>query len=470
MQPIDLLVTHATIVTQNEAREVIEDGAIAVRGDRIEAIGSTAELTTQYTAADILDVQGSALFPGLINSHIHLFQTGVKGLGEDMPVQDWVEAVTAPTAIHISPEEMYLFSLTGCLEQIHCGVTTVIEMSYAAHTFALHDANIKAMTDSGLRSRYSTVISDFGLDYGVLPELIKPIDRFLAEYVRLQDKYPPDDSMAVWLAIGAPWTVTDEGIKRTRAFATQTGTPIIMHINENEIDNRLCQERHGKNIVPYLADVGFLGPDLLAIHCVVTDETDIELYVKHDVKISYNPVSNMYLGSGIAPIMQMAGAGLTICIGTDGAGSNNSQDMIESLKFAALLQKVAARDASVVDAQTILDWATRDGARVVGLSDEIGSLEVGKKADMFVLTPNSAKIVPVHDPITTLVYSSGEENVTVTIAGGKILMRDRIVQHLDETDILWRCQEAALNLAERCGSNRRLTRFWRPKRKINGAI
>jgi 5-methylthioadenosine/S-adenosylhomocysteine deaminase len=365
---------------------------------------------------------------------------------------------------------MYLFCLTGCLEQIQCGVTTLIDMSYAAHTFALHDANIKAMTDSGLRSRYSTIISDFGLDYGVLPELIKPIDQFLEEYVRLQDKYPASDLLAVWLAIGAPWTVTDEGIKKTRAFANRTGTPIIMHINENEVDNKLSQERYGKNIVPYLADVGFLGADLLAIHCVVTDDTDIELYVKHDVKISYNPVSNMYLGSGIAPIMQMAEAGLTICIGTDGAGSNNSQDMIESLKFAALLQKVAARDASVIDAQTILDWATRDAARVVGLSDEIGSLEVGKKADMFVLTPNSAKIVPVHDPVTTLVYSSGEENVTTTIVGGKILMRDRIIQHMDEEDLLWRCQQAALNLADRCGSNSKLARFWRPQRKIHETI
>ena len=470
MESVDLLLTHGLIVTQDYNRTIISDGAIAVSKDRIVAIGPTGDIVARHTPKETVDVTGSAVFPGLINSHIHLFQTGVKGLGEDMKVQDWVEVVTAPTAVHISPEEMYLFCLTGCLEQIRCGVTTLIDMSYAAHTFALHEANIKAMTDSGLRSRYSTVISDFGLDYGVLPELIKPIDQFLAEYVRLQEKYPASDHLAVWLAIGAPWTVTDEGIKKTRAFANRTGTPIIMHINENEVDNKLSQERNGKNIVPYLADVGFLGADLLAIHCVVTDETDIDLYVKHDVKISYNPVSNMYLGSGIAPIMEMAEAGLTICLGTDGAGSNNSQDMIESLKFAALLQKVAARDASVIDAQTTLDWATRHAARVVGMSDEIGSLEVGKKADMFVLTPNSAKIVPVHDPIATLVYSSGEENVTMTIAGGQILMRDRIIQHLDEEDVLWRCQEAALNLAGRCGSNRKVTRFWRPQRKIHETI
>ena len=461
MESIDLLLTHGLIVTQNDHRQIIKDGAIAIQGDTIVAIGSTNDLTTRYMAKETSCVAGNAIFPGLINTHIHLFQTGVKGLGEDMPVQDWVEVVTAPTAVHISPEEMYLFCLTGCLEQIHCGVTTVIDMSYAAQTFTVHDANIKAMVDSGLRSRYTTIISDFGEEYGVLPQLIKPIEQFLDEYNQLLDKYPASDRLAVWLAIGAPWTVTDRGLVEAREFTRQRGIPIIMHINENEVDNTLSQERHGKNMIPYLDEVGFLGPDLLAIHCVDTDDTDIEFFAKNDVKVCYNPVSNMYLGSGIAPIMQMIDAGLTVCIGTDGAGSNNSQDMIESLKVGALLQKVAAKDASVVDAQMILDWATREAAKVMGLSDEIGSLEVGKKADMFVLSPNSAKIVPVHDPVATLIYSSGEENVVATIANGKILMRDRIVQHVDEVGILQQCQTAALNLADRCGSNRKLKRHWR---------
>lgn len=461
MQAIDLLVSHGTIVTQNETREIIENGAIAVDGDRIAAIGLAVDLAAQFIAAETLDVQGNAVFPGLINTHIHLFQTGVKGLGEDMSVQDWVETVTAPTAIHISPEEMYLFCLTGCLEQVHCGVTTVIDMSYPAHTFALHEANIRAMTDSGLRGRYSTAISDFGEEYGVLPDLIKPIDQFLGEYETLLANYPAQDRMAIWLAIGAPWTVTDRGLVEARDFTRRASIPIVMHLNENEVDNALSQERHGTNMIPYLNDVGFLGPDLLAIHCVDTDSTDIEFFARNEVKVCYNPVSNMYLGSGIAPIMQMIEAGLTVCIGTDGAGSNNSQDMIESLKVGALLQKVAAKDASVLDAQLVLDWATREAAKVIGLEDDLGSLEVGKKADMFVLAANSAKIVPVHDPVATLVYSSGEENVVATIADGKILMKQGIVQHIDEKDILQQCQAVALSLADRCGSNRKLKRHWR---------
>jgi 5-methylthioadenosine/S-adenosylhomocysteine deaminase len=204
-----------------------------------------------------------------------------------------------------------------------------------------------------------------------------------------------------------------------------------------------------------------LRPDLLAIHCVVTDDEDIALYRQHDVKISHNPVSNMYLGSGIAPMVKMARAGLTIGLGVDGAGSNNSQDMVETLKVAALVQKAAAQDASVIDAQTVLDWATLGGARALGLADSLGSLEPGKCADLFVVAPNSARIIPIHDPVASLVYSGGVENVLMTVANGKILMRDGVIQHVDEAETLRRCQQAALDLAGRCGSNRKVRRSWK---------
>jgi 5-methylthioadenosine/S-adenosylhomocysteine deaminase len=317
------------------------------------------------------------------------------------------------------------------------------------------------MQQSGLRARYTSIISDFGVEYGVLPALIRPIEWFIEEYSRLLDQYPPGDRMAVWLAIGAPWTISDAGMLQAMEFCLRTRTPMVMHINENAVDNRLSQLRHGKNIVPYLDEIGFLRSDLLAVHCVVTDDTDIELYRKHDVKISYNPVSNMYLGSGIAPMVKMARAGLTIGLGVDGAGSNNSQDMIETLKMAALVQKGAAGDASVVDAQTVLDWATLGGARALRLEDKLGSLEPGKCADLFVVAPNSARIVPIHDPVASLVYSGGVENVVMTVANGKILMRDGVIRHFDEAEILRRCQQAAVDLAQRCGSNRKVRRSWK---------
>lgn len=461
MEAADLLLAHALIVTQDDARTIIPDGALAIRGARIAAIGPSAELDPRFEAQETIDLSGRIVFPGLINTHDHLFQVATKGLGEDMPVQDWVSVVTGPTAAQISPEEMHLFCLTGCLELIHSGVTSVVDMSYLAHSFQLHEENIRAIQDSGLRGRYTTTISDFGLVYGIAPRLMRPVDWFIGEYDRLLKAFPAENRLAVWISIGAVWTISEAGLQKTIEFSQKTGTPVVMHVNENGFDNQSSQSRFGKKNVPFLAEAGFLGPNLLAIHCVDMDDWDIELFARHDVKVSYNPVSNMYLGSGIPPMMKMRQAGLTIGVGVDGAGSNNSQDMIETLKAAALLQKVAARDASVIDAQQVLDWATLGGARTLGLENEIGSLEAGKRADLFVVAPNSAKVVPVHDPVATLVYSCGEENVVMTIADGKILMRDRVIQHLDEPEIIRRCQEVGLALAARCGSNAKVRRSWK---------
>jgi 5-methylthioadenosine/S-adenosylhomocysteine deaminase len=461
MESADLLLTHALIVTQDDNRTIVPDGALAIRRGQILSVGPTEALLGRFTARETIDLSGQIVFPGLINTHDHLFQVATKGLGEDMPVQDWVGVVTAPTAAQITPEEMHLFCLTGCLELIHSGVTTVVDMSYMAHSFALHEQNVRAICESGLRGRYSTIISDFGEEYGVLPSLIKPIEWFIDDYDKLLQRFPTGDRMGIWIAIGAAWTISERGLKKTLDFARRTRTPLVMHINENWLDNQSNLERFGKRTIPYLAEAGLLGPDLLAIHCVDLDDNDIELFARHGVKVSYNPVSNMYLGSGIPRIMAMQQAGLTISLGVDGAGSNNSQDMIETLKAAALLQKVAARDASVVDAQQVLDWATRGGARAVGLEKEIGSLETGKRADLFVVAPNTPKVVPIHDPAATLVYSCGEENVVMTIADGVILMRERVIQHLDEIDIVQRCQQAGLALAECCGSNSKVRRSWK---------
>lgn len=465
MQSADLLLTHATIVTQDAERTVINDGAIAIAGDRIQAVGLTTDLASRFQAGEVVDLggdggaSGHAIFPGLIDVHTHLFQTATKGLGEAWPVHEWVGEVTAPIAAHIQPEETYLICLTGCLEHIHCGVTTLIDMSYAATRYALHEANIRAMLDSGLRGRYSSIIADFG-GFNIPDVLIKSIDSFLEEYGRLLAQFPSSDRMGIWLAVGAPWVATSEAMIRARAFTREVGAPMIMHLNENEIDNVLLQQRLGKDAIAWLDEIDFLGPDFLAIHCVRMTDEEIRLLAEHGVMVAYNPISNMYLGSGIAPMTKMASAGITIGLGVDGAGSNNSQDMIETMKMAALLQKVGAQDAGIIDAQTVLDWATLGGARILGLEDQIGSLEPSKKADLFVLSLNSAKIVPAHDPVATLVYSSGEENVTMTIADGRILMRDRVIQHIDEPDILRRTQAASVALAGRSGANHRLRRLW----------
>lgn len=461
MEKADILLTNALIVTQDDQRSILPNSTIAILGNRIVAIGPSQDIEQAYKAKKTIDLTGKIVYPGLINTHDHLFQVATKGLGEDMKVQDWVTVVTAPTAANITPQEIYTVCLTGCLELIHCGVTSMIDMSYMAHTFSLHDQNIQALMDSGLRSVYTTIISDYGVPYGIPEYLIRPTDWFIDQYEQLISKYPANDRLAVWLAIGAPWTISGEGLDKSLDFSRRTDTPVVMHIGENWVDNHCSMERFGMNAVPYLDKIGLLSPQLLAIHCVTLNDEDIALFAKNDVRVSYNPVSNMYLGNGIPPMLKIKEAGLKIGLGVDGAGSNNSQDMLETIKMAALLQKVAAKDAAVINAQQVLDWATLGGAQILGLEDQIGSLEVGKQADLFVIAPNSAKVVPIHDPVATLVYSCGQENVELTMANGLMLMEDKVIQHLDEDEVLRNCQQVSMDLAERCGSNIKLKRGWK---------
>lgn len=466
-QPADLLVQHALVITQDAQRRFIEDGALAIRDGRLLAVGPTAEVAPRFAARRLLEGAGRALFPGLVNTHTHLFQSAVKGLGEDMGVEAWVRAVTFPTARAMTPEDVYLTSLVCCLENLRSGATSLVDFHYPVKDPALHEAVLRAMLDSGLRGRYSRMVNDTGAAAGIIPELIQPAPEALAHAEALADRYhgAGGGRIQVGLSVGSIWGVSEAGLRATRQLADRRQLPITMHINESRYDNASAVERFGRGTIPMLAHTGLLGPDLLAVHCVHMTDADIALFVEHAVKISYNAVSNMYLGSGIPPIVKMARAGLTISLATDGAGSNNCQDMLETLKFSALLQKAAAEDASVVLAQTALDWATLGGAQALGLAAEIGSLEPGKRADFFLVDPYTPKATPVHDPIATLVYSAGQANVATVVVDGQVLLEDGVFKHLDEPALLRETQRAAQKLAQRSGTEQLLDRRagrWRP--------
>jgi len=466
MQHADLMVRHALIVTQDECRTVIEDGALAVQGNTIVALGTTAAIEGAYTADKAIDASGRALFPGMLNIHTHLFQSAVKGLGEDMAVEQWVQAVTFPTAQAMTPEETYLLALVSCLENLRSGATTVMDFMYPLKEPALHEAVIQAMLDSGLRGRYTRTVNDSGEAVGVLPALIQPAAETLVHAEALQRAFDGAGGgrIDVGIAIGSIWGMTEPGLCAIRRTADKSGMRVTMHVNESPFDNISSVERFGRATIPMLAHTGLLGPDFLAVHCVHMTPEDIALFVEHDVPLAYNAVSNMYLGSGIAPMVAMADAGLTIGIATDGSGSNNCQDMLETLKFSALLQKVGLQQAGAVRAQTALDWATRGGAKAMALGAVVGSLEPGKRADFFLLNPFTAKAIPVHDPVATLVYSAGQANVETVVVDGRVLMEKGVFLHLDEPALLRATQAAAQRLAQRAGTERLLAHRarWRP--------
>jgi 5-methylthioadenosine/S-adenosylhomocysteine deaminase len=461
----NLIVRHALIVTQDSARQAIADGAIAVAGGRIVAVGSTADVEAEWVAPEAIDATGKALLPGMFNIHTHLFQSAVKGMGEDLPVEEWVRAVTFPTAQALTPDDAYLLAMVSCLENLRSGATTVMDFMYPLKEPALHEAVIQAMLDSGLRSIYTRTVNDAGADVGVLPALIEPAEQTLAHAIALQKQFDGagDGRMRIGIAVGSIWGMTEPGLRATRRVADETGMLVTMHVNESPFDDVHTRARLGLGTIPLLQRTGLLGPDFVAVHCVHMSDEDIALFVQNEVSVAYNAVSNMYLGSGIAPIVRFQREGLTLGISSDGSGSNNCQDMIQTLKISALLQKVAAQDASVVLAQDAFDWATRGGARALRMLDQAGSLEVGKVADFFLLDAWTPTAVPVHDPVATLVYSASHANVRDVVVAGRVLLRDGAFVQVDEASLLLRTQAAAQALAQRSGTERNLegrARWW----------
>ena len=197
-----------------------------------------------------------------------------------------------------------------------------------------------------------------------------------------------------------------------------------MHIDETEVDNDMCQKNYGQDIVPMLDEMGFLTDKMLGVHCVNLTNDEIRRFADNGVSVSYNPVSNMYLGSGAAPIRECLDTEVTVSVGTDGAASNNTTDYLESLKFAALIQKGFTRDAARITASETIAMGTNGGAKAIGMEDKLGSIEVGKRADMFLFEPRHLKSIPMHDPYATAVYSSSQENISTTIVNGKVVYRN----------------------------------------------
>jgi 5-methylthioadenosine/S-adenosylhomocysteine deaminase len=447
MQQADLIVTRASIVTMDGERRLLQDGAIAVRGDTIQAIGGTEEITREYRAGRLIDAADKVVFPGFINTHSHLFQVLLKGLGRDKALFEWLDASVRRAICRITPERIRAAAVVGCLENLSSGTTTVMDYQYCHGHLGTDDAVIAAIEETGIRAvmaRGMARVASFPPD--CMPPVQETEDDFFADIERLAEAFRNHPRVSIGMAPGIIWDLSEQGYRRVRRLADKRGLIITMHLNETEEDDRYSQKTYGMDTVPFLEKLGILGPDFVAVHCVNMHDDDIETFRRHDVRVSHNPVSNMILASGVARIPDFQKAGLTVSLGTDGAASNDSQDMMETLKTTALIHKCARRDATVVPAAAVLEMATLGGAKCIGREKDLGSLEAGKKADFFIFNPKTPRSVPMADPIATLVYSATEENIETTVVGGVVVMENRRSLLLDQDAALNACQSAAASL------------------------
>ena len=447
-----ILITGGTVLTQDTQGQVFDPGYVLVEDDRIAAVGAgqyPLEGEPGFQADQVIDASLMAVMPGLVNAHSHLFQTFVRGLADDKPLLQWLETAIWPVMHAVTEEEMYLASLLGMVENIRSGATSVIDNQYIHTNQGNDDAVFRAATESGIRF----MLARGWADTNYHEAFMETPDTIVAEMERLMETWQGAENGRLRVEFGPviPWGCSDAAMKRTYALAQEWGVGTHIHTAESEPEVEMLLEQRGLRHVEWLEAIGCLGPDTQLVHSVWLSAKEIDLIEQRDALIIHCPVSNMYLASGIAPITELRRRGVTVALATDGPGSNNSQDNMEVLKFTACLQKVGTLDAMSLLPEDVLQMAARGGARAMAQEQEIGSLEVGKKADITVVDLNAPHIMPVHRAPSALVYNANNSDVDTVIADGQVLMQDKRVLFLDEEALLVECRAANRSLFERGG-------------------
>ncbi len=449
-------IIRATVVTVDAERRVLRDAGILWEKGIITALGSSQEIAAAAEAAGIRakDAKGAIVFPGLINTHNHIFQHLLKGLGTDMNLEDWWPTVIGPAGTKLREEHLRAAVMGASLEALRTGTTTIVDYMQVHPVKGLSAVELETARESGIRLMYGRGFRDGGKSNVFSQKgLSEDLESVFQEVEELNRLYSDGDHMRrVYLAPASPPALSLEGLTAAGQFSKKAGIPITMHVFETDSDDRVCLSRDGMPTIDYLEKAGLLNPDFLAVHCVKVNEDIIARFQKNGVKVSHNPLSNMYLASGVAPVPAYRKAGITVSLATDGAASNNSNNMLEVLKGTALLHKVFSGDPEAVSAPQVLEMATMGGARAIGLEKELGSLEVGKRADLFLFDPlRSPTCCPMFDPVSTLVYSSDSRGVTMTVVNGRILLEDDRFTHVDEEEVLREEQRQARDIWAQIG-------------------
>lgn len=430
---VSLIVTGGTVVTVDGARNLFNPGSVAIDGTNIVAVGPAADIAGRFKATEQINTVGSVIIPGLINTHTHAPMVLYRGLADDLRLQEWLEKYIFPAeAKTVSRQMVRVGTRLAALEMIQSGTTTYADMYYFEEEIA------RATKAAGMRGVLGQTIIQFPVPDAKTPhEGLARTEAFIKEFAT-------DELIVPAVAPHSAYTLEAKDLLASRALATRYGVPVLIHVAETETELTTSQTAHsGMRPVAYLQSIGFWGPRTVANHGVWVNAADMKILRTHQVAVSHNPESNMKLASGIAPVPEYLAAGITMGLGTDGAASNNDLDMFEAMRFAALLHKVKTGDPRTLPAPAVLEMATIGGAKALGLDQQIGSLESGKRADLVVVSMASARQTPLYNPVSHLVYVTRGDDVRTVIVNGRVLMRDRKLMTLDEPGVLSEARKMA---------------------------
>ncbi|MBN1474094.1 MAG: amidohydrolase [Syntrophaceae bacterium] len=437
MQKVDLIITGGKILLMDEQNTHLENASIAIDKCDIIAIGSSFDISKKYSAKKTINAENSLIMPGFVNCHTHAAMTCFRGIADDLELMDWLNNYIFPAeAQNVNKNLAYWGTMLGCAEMIKSGTTTFKDM------YIFEDETARAAKEAGMRCLVGEVLFDFSSPN------IKTPEEGLAYTRMLLEKWKDDPLVNIIVEPHALYTCSPSLLTEAKKLANEFNAPVGIHLLENKEEREQLKEKFGKGAVAFLKDIGYLDDKFIAFHCVCFDDDDINLFAQHDCKIVHNPASNMKLASGIAPVPDMIKSGVTVGLGTDGCASNNNLDMIKDMSLAAKLHKVARLDPTVMDAQSVVRMATIEGAKVLGMDKFIGSLEVGKKADIIIIGLNKPHLTPLYNEYSHLVYAASGADVDTVIINGKLVMENRKLLTIDENEVMQKVREIAVGIKE----------------------
>jgi 5-methylthioadenosine/S-adenosylhomocysteine deaminase len=412
-----LLIQPRWIVPVEPAGSVLEGHAVAVSEGRIEALLASDSALQRYAAYERVELPRHVLIPGLVNAHTHAAMSLMRGLADDLPLMRWLEEHIWPAETkHVSASMVRDGTLLACAEMLRGGITCFNEMYF------FPEAALDAALAAGMRVAIGIIVIEFPTPYASDP----------ADYLRkgfaLRDRHLDQPLVSFCLAPHAPYTVSDATFRQVATLAAELDLPVHVHLHETADEIARSLAEHGIRPIERLRRLGVLGPGLIAVHAVHLEKHEIDLLGSHACSIAHCPSSNLKLASGFAPIEALRKAGANICIGTDGAASNNRLDMFQEMRTAALLAKAVARDAEAMPAHAALRAATLAGAQAIGIDEVTGSIVPGKAADLVAVEMRAPELAPCYDPVSHLVYAAGREHVTHVWVNGEPRVSDGHLQ------------------------------------------
>ena len=443
------LIRNATILTMNDTLDVVE-GSVSIRDGRIAAIGAEADIAVGAHAAShdvVIEAAGDYLLPGFIQTHVHLCQTLFRGYADDLRLLEWLRTRIWPMEAAHTRDSLTAAARLACHELLRSGTTAVLTMETVHDT----DAVFEAVSASGIRATIGKCMMD-APHPDTPPRLREETASSIAESTALHRSWHGTAGGRIRAAFAPRFAIScsRELLEGVAELSRTEQALVHTHASEQRDEIDLVRAMSGRSNIGYLHHVGLASPRLCAAHCVWVEEAEQELLAAHDVKVMHCPGSNLKLGSGIAPVPEMLARGICVSLGADGAACNNHLDMFGEMRLAASLQAMRMHPGALTARQALV-MATRHGARTLGLEQEIGSVETGKRADLILIARNRAHLAPDKDPFSTIVYGGRPEDVRLTMVDGEILVREFLSTRTDSAEIAAHARQEARGLAIRAG-------------------